>query len=209
VGLPGAGKGTQAVQFASRHRIPKISTGDMLREAVARGTPLGKDVAATLAAGQLVADDLIVRVVEERLQAPDTAPGFILDGFPRTVPQAVALEGLLTGRGSLIVVYLEISPDVILARILSRRTCESCGQSDTGAHTSDYCASCGGHFVKRADDEEPVVRARLAAYVENTQPLVDWYGKSPLFRRVNADQPLAQVARDLDAAVRDALASAQ
>jgi adenylate kinase len=205
VGLPGAGKGTQAVQFAQRHRIPKISTGDMLRDAVARGTPLGLEVAATLAQGQLVADDTIVRLVRERLQQPDTSNGLILDGFPRTVPQAVSLDALLKGRGPLIVVYLEISPDVILRRILARRTCESCGQTDTGAHTSEYCASCGGSFVKRADDEEHVVRARLKAYVENTQPLVDWYSKSPLFRTIDANQPLGAVARAFDAAVRDCL----
>jgi adenylate kinase len=201
-GLPGAGKGTQAVQFARRHRIPKISTGDMLRDAVARGSALGREVEATLAQGQLVRDETIIRVVQERLALPDTKHGFILDGFPRTVPQAIALDGLLSGRGPLIVVHLEISPEVILQRILSRRTCESCGQSDTGAHTSEYCASCGGQFVKRADDEEHVVRARLAAYVENTQPLVDWYRTHAIFRAIDADRALADVARAFDEAVK-------
>jgi len=205
VGLPGAGKGTQAIQFAQRHRIPKISTGDMLRDAVARGTPLGREVQAILASGGLVADETIIRVVQERLQQPDTARGVILDGFPRTVPQAVALEGLLEGRGPLIIVFLDIGPDVILTRILSRRTCESCGQTDIGRHSSEFCASCGGAFIKRADDEEEVVRARLASYVENTQPLVDWYAKSPYFRRIDADQSLADVARAFDEAVEDCL----
>jgi len=204
VGLPGAGKGTQAVQFAERHRIPKISTGDMLRDAVARGTPLGRQVAATLAQGGLVSDDTIIRIVQDRLDRPDTRDGFILDGFPRTVPQAEVLEQLLVGRGPLIVVFLEIGSDVILNRILSRRTCESCGQSDTGAHTSEFCASCGGNFVKRADDEEHVVRARLAAFVKNTQPLVDWYRQRAIFRTINADQSLADVARAFDEAVRGA-----
>jgi adenylate kinase len=203
VGLPGAGKGTQAVQFAHRHRIPKISTGDMLRDAVARGTALGKQVAATLAEGGLVSDDTIIRIVQDRLEQPDTRNGFILDGFPRTVPQAEVLETLLAGRGPLVVVFLEIGPDVILRRILSRRTCESCGQSDTGAHTSEFCASCGGNFVKRADDEEPVVRARLTAYMENTQPLVDWYRQRAIFRSINADQPLGDVARAFDEAVME------
>lgn len=201
LGLPGSGKGTQGVQFARRHRIPKISTGDMLRDAVGRGSALGLDVAATLNAGGLVPDDMIIRVVEARLHHQDTAAGFVLDGFPRTLPQAVALDGLMTGRGALIVIYLDVSPDVILERILSRRVCESCGQADTGAPTTEYCASCGGGFVKRADDHVDVVRRRVAAYVENTAPLVEWYGKGPTFRALDGNQPLADVARAFDAAV--------
>jgi adenylate kinase len=205
LGLPGAGKGTQGAQFAQRHRIPKISTGDMLREAVARGTGLGSEVADTLNHGGLVPDDLIIRVVEERLQRPETAGGFLLDGFPRTVPQADALDALAANRGPLMVVYLEVNPDVILQRILLRRICESCGQPDTGAPTTDYCASCGGSFVTRADDHVDVVRKRLAAYVENTQPLVDWYRKRPMFRAIDGDRPLVEVARAFDAAVLDCL----
>jgi adenylate kinase len=201
VGLPGAGKGTQAAQFARRHQIPRISTGDILREAVAGGTPLGREVAATLEAGGLVSDGLIVGVVRERLERADTARGFVLDGFPRTVPQAEALDPLVATRGGVVVIYLEISTDVILQRLLTRRTCESCGQADTGAHTSEYCASCGGSFVKRADDHVDVIRRRLTAYVENTQPLVDWYSKGPAFRAIDANQPLEAVARAFDSAV--------
>ncbi len=205
VGLPGAGKGTQAAQFARRHRIPKISTGDILRDAVARGTPLGREVAATLETGGLVSDDVIVRVVRERLEHPDTARGFVLDGFPRTVPQAAALDALLGGR-AVVVIYLEISPEVIVQRLVTRRTCESCGQTDTGAHTTEYCASCGGGFVTRADDHIDVIRRRLAAYMENTQPLVDWYSKGPAFRTVDANQPLDAVAHAFDTAVLECLA---
>lgn len=204
VGLPGAGKGTQAAQFARRHRIPKISTGDILRDAVARRTALGREVAATLAAGGLVSDDVIVRVVRDRLNQSDAAGGFVLDGFPRTVPQAAALDALLGGRG-VVVIYLEISPEVIVQRLVTRRTCESCGQTDTGAHTTEYCASCGGGFVKRADDHIDVIRRRLAAYVENTQPLVDWYCKRPRFRAIDANQPLTEVARAFDAAVLECI----
>ena len=205
VGLPGAGKGTQAAQFARRHSVPRISTGDMLRDAVARGTALGREVAATIEAGGLVPDDVIVGVVKERLERPDTAGGFVLDGFPRTVPQAKELEPLVAVRWGVVVIYLEISPDVILQRLLTRRICESCGQADTGAHTSEYCASCGGGFVKRADDHIDVIRQRLAAYVENTQPLVDWYSKGPAFRAVDANQPLEAVARAFDTAVLECL----
>ncbi len=205
IGLPGAGKGTQASQFARRRGIPKISTGDILRDAVARDTPLGRLVDATISSGSLVPDDLIVDVVRERLARPDTSRGFVLDGFPRTVPQAMALDSTLSGRGALIVVHLKIDPAVIIQRVLTRRTCESCGQSDTGAHMSDYCASCGGHFVKRADDHIDIVRQRLMQYVENTQPLVDWYRKGTMFREIDGSQPLADVARGLDAAVSDCM----
>ena len=205
VGLPGSGKGTQGAQFARRHGIPKISTGDMLREAVARGTALGREVEATLAAGGLVPDDLIIRVVDDRLRLPDTARGFVLDGFPRTLPQAVALDGLMTGRGALVVIYLDVSPDVIIDRILSRRICESCGQADTGAPTTEYCASCGGGFVKRADDHVDVIKRRVAAYVENTAPLVEWYRKWATFRAIDGNRPLPEVAGAFDAAVLECL----
>lgn len=207
VGLPGSGKGTQGAQFARRHRIPKVSTGDMLRDAVARGTALGQEVAATLNAGGLVPDEMIVRVVEARLQHPDTASGFVLDGFPRTLPQAEALDRVMIGRGALVVIYLEVSPDVILERILSRRICESCGQADTGAPTTEYCASCGGTFVKRADDHVDVIRRRVAEYVNNTAPLVEWYRKGPTFRAIDGNQSLADVALAFDAAVLDCLSS--
>jgi adenylate kinase len=205
VGLPGSGKGTQGAQFARRHQIPKISTGDMLRDAVARGTALGREVEATLAAGGLVPDDMIIRVVDDRLQLPDTTKGFVLDGFPRTLPQALALDRLMAGRGALVVIYLDVSPDVIIHRILSRRICESCGQADTGAPTTEYCASCGGGFVKRADDHVDVIRRRVAAYVENTAPLVEWYRKGPLFRAIDGNRPLPEVAAAFDAAVLECL----
>lgn len=204
VGLPGSGKGTQGAHFARRHGIPTISTGDMLRAAVARGTALGREVEATLAAGGLVPDPLIIRVVESRLAEADTATGFILDGFPRTLPQAMALDAVVRGRGPLVVIYLDVSPEVILHRILSRRVCESCGQADTGAPTTEYCASCGGGFVKRADDQEAVVRRRVAEYVENTAPLVEWYRQRGTFRAIDGDGPLAEVARAFEAAVLSA-----
>lgn len=201
VGLPGSGKGTQGAMFARRHGIPKISTGDMLRDAVSKRTPLGLEVAATLESGGLVPDDMIIRVVDERLARPDTAGGFVLDGFPRTLPQAVALDGLMAARGDLIVIFLDVSPDVILERILSRRVCESCGQADTGAPTTEYCASCGGAFVRRADDHADVVRRRVEAYVANTAPLVEWYRGGRNFRTVDGNQSLADVAAAFDAAV--------
>ncbi len=207
LGLPGAGKGTQAARYSRAHAIPQISTGDMLRQSIAQRTPLGRTVEGILARGGLVDDDTIIALVRERLDQPDAARGFLLDGFPRTVPQAEALDRLLEGRGPLAIIYLEMDPEVIVGRILARRVCSGCGQADVGSPPADFCASCGGSFVKRADDEIDVVRARIATYVAHTQPLVEWYGTRATFRRVNGDQPMDDVARDFAAAVDDALAA--
>lgn len=205
LGLPGAGKGTQAALYGRAHRIPQISTGDMLRQAIARRTPLGRTVEGILAQGRLVDDETIVALVRERLAQPDAGRGFLLDGFPRTIPQADALDRLVDGRGTLAVIYLEMAPEVIVERILARRVCEGCGQADVGTPPADFCASCGGNFVKRADDQIDVVRQRIQTYVDHTQPLVDWYGTRPAFRRVDGDQPMDDVARDFEAAIADAL----
>lgn len=205
LGLPGAGKGTQSARYSRACNIPQISTGDMLRHSIAQRTALGRAVEAILARGGLVDDDTIVALVRERLAQPDATSGFLLDGFPRTVPQAEALDQLLTGRGPLAVVYLEMAPEVIVERILARRVCSGCGQADVGSPPADFCASCGGSFVKRADDEIGVVRARIATYLSHTQPLVDWYGARPTFRCVNGDQPMLDVARDFATAIDEAL----
>jgi adenylate kinase len=203
LGLPGAGKGTQAAIFTKARRIPKISTGDMLRAAIARDTPLGRQVGVTLDQGGLVDDETMIAVVRERLSQPDTARGFLLDGFPRTVPQAEVLQTLLADRDPLVVVYLEMAPEVIIDRILQRKICEACGQPDTGSPPADYCASCGGDLVTRADDQIDVVRQRIAAYLEHTQPLVDWYRSRGVLRSVNGDQPFTAVARDFATAVTE------
>ena len=208
LGLPGAGKGTQAALYGRAHRIPQISTGDMLRHAIAQRTPLGRLVERVLAEGRLVDDETIVALVRERLARDDTRPGFLLDGFPRTVPQAESLDTFMAARGPLAVVYLDMAPEVIVERILARRVCEGCGQADVGTPPADFCASCGGNFVKRADDQIDVVRQRIQTYVAHTQPLVDWYGPRVTFRRVNGDQPMADVARDFAAAVESAVGSA-
>jgi adenylate kinase len=198
LGLPGAGKGTQAALYGRAHHVPQISTGDMLRQAIARRTPLGRVVESILARGGLVDDDTIIALVRERLAQPDAARGFLLDGFPRTIPQATALDRLVDGRGTLAVIYLDMAPEVIVERILARRVCEGCGQVDVGTPPADFCASCGGNFVKRADDQIDVVRQRIQTYVEHTP--------RPAFRRVDGDQPMADVARDFAAAIADALA---
>ncbi len=205
LGLPGAGKGTQAALFCRARRIPQISTGDMLRQAIAHRTPLGRKVEGILGRGGLVDDDTIVALVDERLQRDDTRGGFLLDGFPRTIPQAEALDRIVAPRGPLAVIHLDMDSEVIVERILARRVCEGCGQADVGSPPAEYCASCGGSFGRRADDQIDVVRERLQTYVSYTQPLVDWYGGRPTFRRVDGDQPMADVARVFAAAIDDAL----
>jgi adenylate kinase len=132
IGPPGAGKGTQAARLRQRYGIPKISTGDMLREAVAAGSPLGRAVKDVIGAGRLVGDDTIIAVVSERLKQPDVARGFILDGFPRTVRQAEALDGMLEGRGPLVVVVIDVPEQELIARLTWRRVCESCGTTYGG-----------------------------------------------------------------------------
>ena len=209
MGPPGAGKGTQAERFAHDHGIPKISTGDILREAVHDGTPLGKKVSAAMNRGELVSDDVIVGIVAGRLSRSDAARGFVLDGFPRTVPQADALDALLAGRGPLIVVEIQVPDDVLVARVRSRRICQDCGRTvsafgDDPAHV-EQCETCGGKLVTRSDDGESVVRDRLKVYWRETQPMIAHYHTRPTYRVVNGAQPPERVREALVAAVASAL----
>ena len=209
MGPPGAGKGTQAERFASDHGIPKISTGDILRDAVSDGTPLGQQVSALLNSGRLVGDDLIVGIVKDRLLRPDTARGFVLDGFPRTVPQANALDELLAGRGPLIVVEIQVPDDELVRRVRGRRICSSCGRtvsafSDDGANVAT-CETCGGELVARSDDSEHVVRDRLKLYWRETQPMIAHYHDRPTYRVVDGLQEPERVREALVAAVASAL----
>lgn len=204
LGPPGAGKGTQAEAFARDHGIPRISTGDMLREAVQAGTPIGLAAKARMDAGSLVSDDAIIAIVRERLARPDTAAGFVLDGFPRTVAQAGALDELMDGCEPLLVLEMIVPPDVLVRRVRGRRICERCGANATPADEAT-CAKCGGKLVQRRDDSEAVVRERLRVYERDTRPLVAYYRDRPTFRTLDGDQPPAVVAQ----AIRDAVASAR
>jgi len=210
LGPPGAGKGTQARSFAAARGIPHISTGDMLREAVAAGTPIGLRAKAVMAAGQLVSDEIIVGVVRDRLAKPDAQAGFVLDGFPRTVPQAEALDAIVAGRDPLIVVDIAAADDELVQRLTSRRVCGSCGANADvaapGQALPPACSRCGGALTQRADDREEVIRERLRVYARDTRPLIDYYRRRPTFRSVNGAQAPAAVARDLEAAVRAAAA---
>jgi adenylate kinase len=176
IGPPGSGKGTQAVRLARRFQIPHVSTGDILREAVRAESPLGKQVAATLAAGALVGDGLMIELVRERLAQPDTAAGFILDGFPRTVVQAEMLDEVPQAQ-PLIVALIAVENAEIVRRLGRRRVCDACHitQSVTDDTHHDPCPYCGGNLVPRDDDAPETVLARLRTYAEYADPVIAHY----------------------------------
>ena len=200
LGPPGAGKGTQAERFAQRHRLPKISTGDILREAVVADTELGRAAKETMAAGNLVGDDVMIGIVQERLDRDDAMRGFVLDGFPRTVKQASALDGMMEHRGPLVVVDIAVPEDVLVRRLAARRICGNCG-SNALVEWTTTCGKCGGTLVQRTDDGEGVVRERLKVYQRQTKPLVEYYSGRPTFRTVDGNQPPDVVMASLDAAI--------
>jgi adenylate kinase len=200
LGPPGAGKGTQAARLAGAFGIPKISTGDILREAAQADTGDGRALRAVMAAGHLVSDDLMVRIVADRVAQADAAAGFVLDGFPRTVVQAKALDAQEAGRGPLTVLCLEVPHDVLVARLSARRICGACGlNAPPGAGADAPCARCGGAFVIRTDDGNGVVRERLRVYDEQTRPLVDYYRGRPTFFEIDGNQPPDVVYAALEA----------
>jgi len=210
MGPPGAGKGTQAERFAGAHGVPKISTGDMLREAVRAGTELGTRAGAIMGAGKLVSDDIVIGIVRERLTRADTLPGFVLDGFPRTVAQARALDRIIEGRDSLIVVKIAVSEAELVRRLQARRVCGQCAATFGGAElaaTVTACPCCGGPLLQRADDDESVIRARLEVYDRETRPLMEYYKARPTFRQVDGAQALDRVQAAVAAAVESAAAA--
>ena len=205
LGPPGAGKGTQAVRVEQERGIPQISTGDILREAVAAGTELGRQAQAVMERGELVSDALIVAIVRERLARDDTRAGFILDGFPRTVAQAVALDDILADREPLAVIEISVPDEALVERLSRRRVCPACGATyGAGAGVVPAtCTRCAGALVVRKDDREEVVRQRLHVYREQTEPLVAFYRDRPSFRRIDGNQS-ADVVRSAIAGAIDA-----
>ena len=203
LGPPGAGKGTQARRLAAAHGVPHISTGDILREAVHAGTQLGKRAKAVMDAGQLLSDEIMIEVVRERLERSDTANGFLLDGFPRTVPQAEALDTFFGEKDPLIVVDLAVDDEELVRRLSSRRVCGKCGAiaGRPNDEMSTSCLACGGLLEQRSDDREEVVRERLAVYRKKTAPLVDFYQERQTFRAVDGSQAELAVAMDVITAV--------
>lgn len=208
LGPPGAGKGTQAERFARIRGIPKISTGDILREAVTNGTELGRIAKATMDAGKLVGDDVMVGIVRERLLRPDTKAGFVLDGFPRTVAQAEALDEIMDrlDNGPLVIVDVRVPEQELVRRLGSRRICGACGTNADAAATR--CTKCGGEFIQRTDDGQSVVRERLKVYQHTTKPVLEFYRERPTFRVVNGAQAPERVAEELDTMIDDAAQSA-
>ncbi|MGH9146052.1 MAG: adenylate kinase [Vicinamibacterales bacterium] len=207
IGPPGAGKGTQAERIAHERGVPKISTGDILREAIQEGTPLGLRAKAIVERGDLVSDDVMIGVVGERLQRPDTRRGFVLDGFPRTVPQAEALDEMLDGRGPLIVIEMVVPPAELDKRMTSRRVCRNCGANAEPADTK--CTRCGGEIVARADDGQAAVRTRRqGVYAKQTKPILDYYRARPTFRTINGAKSPDRVSDALTAAIDSALETA-
>ena len=190
VGPPGAGKGTQAEKIGAKYDVAHISTGDILRANVKAGTELGKKAKSYMDAGGLVPDDVIVGMMRGRLAEDDCKNGFILDGFPRTVPQAEALTALLAEMGLKLdgVILLDVDDDTVVERLCGRRMCKKCGRifhvSFKPSTKGDLCDVCGGELYQRDDDKESVIRQRLAVYHSQTAPLVDYYGKAGLLLRV-------------------------
>jgi len=203
LGAPGAGKGTQAREIAKHFGVPQIATGDMFREHVLRGTTLGGEAQAVMARGELVSDEIVIAMVAERIRAPDCQHGFLLDGFPRTVPQAERLDELLRGRGlgPVLAVSIEVSYDKLFRRLTGRRTCKSCGAIyniyDRIPRVANHCDREGGELVERPDDREEVIRERLQAYERETKPLLDYYRQREVLVEVMGDVPPEELTRQL------------
>jgi adenylate kinase len=208
LGPPGAGKGTQAERFARTRGIPKISTGDILREAVQAGTEIGRRAKAVMDRGELVGDDVMIGIVRARLEREDAIGGFVLDGFPRTVAQAVVLDEIMTGRDPLIVVDIVVPEAELVRRLGTRMICQECGANapvpSVVASALAACAKCGGRLVQRADDNQAVVLERLKVYHRQSEPLVEYYRVRPTFRSIDGAQLPDRVAGDLAAAIEAA-----
>jgi adenylate kinase len=203
LGPPGAGKGTQARRLAARWSVPQVATGDMLREAVARGTKLGLEARRYMDAGELVPDSVIIGLVRERLAQPDGRKGFVLDGFPRTAAQAEALDQLLEAEGTPLdrVVLFQMADEELVARLSGRRVCRNCGRNYhvtlSPPRTPGLCDHCGGELYQRTDDEEATVRRRQAVYARDTRPLVEYYRRRGLLAAISGAGTVDAVQAEL------------
>ena len=207
LGPPGAGKGTQARELAASSRVPHVATGDMLREAVADKTSLGLEAKRYMDSGGLVPDDVVIGLVGERLEQPDAKAGCVLDGFPRTVAQAQALDALFARKSLTLdrVIYFNVSRPELLRRLTGRRVCRTCGHTyhlvSAPPKVAGKCDVCGGELYQRPDDREATVANRLDVYEKQTAPLLDYYRERHLLAEISGEGPVAEVARAIRKAV--------
>lgn len=203
LGPPGAGKGTQAKTLAVELKLPHISTGDMLRQNVAQGTDLGKLAKGYMEKGALVPDDLLTKMLEQRIDKLDAKPGFILDGYPRTIGQAEIFDSMLKSRSRDIgfVVYLETSEKVVVQRLCGRVVCRKCGNNfhltNMPPKQAGVCDTCGGDLYQRADDKEETIMNRLRVYLKETSGLIKYYDDKKKLQRINADEPAEKVLQEI------------
>ncbi len=209
LGPPGCGKGTQAKILIDTYGIPQIATGDILREALKKGTPLGKQAQSYMDKGQLVPDDLVIQIIEERLKQDDCAGGFILDGFPRTIAQAEALDKTLTAMGLTLehVFNIEVGDDELLKRLTGRRICRACGASYhiifNPPREEGRCDTCQGELYQRDDDKEETIRNRLKVYQDQTAPLITFYHEKRILSSIDGVGSIEQITARLKAAVNN------
>ncbi|MGI6316712.1 MAG: adenylate kinase [Christensenellales bacterium] len=202
LGPPGAGKGTQAARVSAAWDIPHVSTGDMLRTAIAQGTPLGLAAKSLMDAGKLVPDDLVISIVKERLAEDDCKKGYILDGFPRTVAQA---EALASFAGITKAVLVDLADEEIISRMAGRRTCPSCQATyHISTLKEEVCEKCGVKLIRRVDDAPETVASRLVVYHEKTQPLIDYYARKGILAKVDGSNSVDEVFNDIRRALEKA-----
>jgi adenylate kinase len=206
-GPPGAGKGTQAKFISEQYNIPHISTGDILRENVREDTPLGKKAKTYMDKGALVPDSVLIDIIKDRLQKPDTRKGFLLDGFPRTLPQAESLDGILDDINKDLdaVVDIEVSTMELVKRLSGRLTCRNCGATyNVKTNPPKYdniCDACGGELYQRADDTENAIRNRIDVYKKQTSPLIDYYKKKGILMDIDGEREIDEVRSDISKAL--------
>jgi adenylate kinase len=207
LGPPGSGKGTQAKRLTAEKKWPQLSTGDMFRANIAKATPMGLAAKKFMDEGQLVPDEVVVGMIRDRIEDPDCAQGFIFDGFPRTIPQAEALDKMLSAKKLTVnrVVEFQIDDSELVGRLSGRRTCTKCGAmyhvTTMPTKVAGVCDKCGGAVVQRDDDKEAVIQKRLKVYRDQTSPLVAYYTDQGKLRSLDASRPMDQVFADLQAAI--------
>jgi adenylate kinase len=207
LGPPGSGKGTQAKRLMTERSLPQLSTGDMFRTHISQGTRLGLEAKKYMEQGQLVPDDIVIGMIEERMSAPDCAKGFILDGFPRTIPQADALDRMLAAKGKSVgrVIEFKIDDGELVGRMSGRRTCTKCGTMfhiwSQPTKVNGVCDACGSAVVQRQDDFPEVIEKRLKVYHDQTAPLVEFYAEQGKLKAIDASKSMGTVYSDLKAAL--------